>query len=69
METAERQEKVRCSLCGTEFSPDEHKCGGCALRKNCEIICCPNCGFGFPRESSMVTWLKKQFGKKRSEKN
>ena len=52
-------------MCGTEFDPDLNTCGGCMVRKDCKLICCPNCGFGIPEESKLASWLKRRLEKKR----
>jgi hypothetical protein len=67
MDTTEKKEQVKCTLCGAEFEPGENTCGGCALNRDCKTICCPNCGFGFPEESKLATWLKERIKRKRSE--
>ena len=58
MDVSDDGKTVKCTLCGAEFEPGGNTCGGCALRKDCKLICCPNCGFEFPEESKLVTWLK-----------
>lgn len=41
----------RCALCGCEFDAREQGCRpSCPLSKGCGMICCPRCGYGFPRE-------------------
>lgn len=67
MERAEKN-KMKCSLCGAEFDPEANTCGGCALRKDCTLTCCPNCGLEVPKESRLVSWIRKQ-GEKRRERN
>ena len=54
----EKKEMMKCSLCGAVFEPRQNTCGGCTLRKDCRLICCPNCGFEIPEESKLITWLK-----------
>lgn len=60
MDTIDTDTKIKCSLCGEIFEPDENTCGGCIVRKNCQLICCPRCGFGMPRESKLFAWLKER---------
>jgi hypothetical protein len=55
-------ERITCALCGLKFDPAAATtCGGCVLNKNCELICCPNCGYEIPPESSLVTFVRKIF--------
>ncbi|MBI4831640.1 MAG: hypothetical protein HY801_08825 [Candidatus Lindowbacteria bacterium] len=65
MDTAERDTKMTCTLCGAVFEPDENTCGGCVLHKDCKVVCCPNCGFGIPKESKFVSWLREHLGKQK----
>lgn len=58
MDAGEKNSGIKCSLCGAVFKSAENTCGGCALKKDCRIICCPNCGFRIPEESNLVSWLK-----------
>jgi hypothetical protein len=67
MDTSKTENKIKCSLCGAIFEPDSNTCGGCALNKDCKLICCPNCGFGIPGESKLSKWLKKKHEKQGSE--
>jgi len=66
MNMAEGNMTIKCSLCGTVFEPAENTCNGCIVRKNCKLICCPNCGFGIPAESQILGWLKERGKEKRS---
>ena len=67
VETAGNDNMIKCSLCGAVFEPDGNTCGGCALRKDCKLICCPNCGFEIPEESKLITWFKEYKKRKGSE--
>jgi ribosomal protein L37E len=67
MDAARKDTEMTCTLCGAMFSPDENTCGGCVLHKECKVICCPNCGFGMPKESRFVSWLREHVGKQRGE--
>jgi uncharacterized C2H2 Zn-finger protein len=50
---------LRCPLCGKEFVESEMKCtSGCLLSKNCNLLCCPNCGYTFKEQSAIVDFLK-----------
>ena len=65
MNTIENDTEITCTLCGAVFEPDENTCGGCALHKDCRLVCCPNCGYGIPEESKLVSWLKRRLEKRR----
>ena len=57
----------QCPLCGKSFDPSEMKgCSGCLLSKQCNLICCPNCGYRYKEQSTLVDLFKKLF-KKRGE--
>jgi Fe2+ transport system protein FeoA len=37
---------IVCSLCGQRFDASEHQaCQNCPLQKECNLVCCPNCGY------------------------
>ncbi len=37
---------MKCSLCGYEFDETDRSCHtGCPMSKNCNLICCPHCGY------------------------
>lgn len=67
MESTDKKQTVRCSLCGTEFTPSDHLCGGCVVRRECRLVCCPNCGFGMPEESKLAGWLRNRMKKKEKD--
>jgi rubredoxin len=50
---------MKCALCGFEFDPDKNECKGCAINKNCNTICCPNCGYSTVVKSGIIDWIKK----------
>lgn len=55
----------QCPLCGKKFTPGEMKgCSGCLLSKQCELICCPHCGYSYKEESALVNLFKKFLKKK-----
>jgi hypothetical protein len=54
----------RCPLCGKQFSEGEVKCSGCLLSKNCNLLCCPHCGYSYKEQSAIVDFFKK-FSRKR----
>jgi hypothetical protein len=42
-----------CPLCGHDFDPAGAGCRpSCPLAKGCRVLCCPACGYSFPRESA-----------------
>jgi hypothetical protein len=49
---------VKCPLCGKEFIEGEMKCSGCLLSKNCNLLCCPHCGYSFKERSAIVDFFK-----------
>jgi hypothetical protein len=39
----------QCPLCGRAF--DAKGCRpSCPMSAGCHVVCCPNCGYGFPQE-------------------
>ena len=67
VEATGKDNMIKCSLCGAVFEPDGNTCGGCALRKDCKLICCPNCGFETPEESKLIAWFKEHKKRKGRE--
>ena len=57
-------EMHRCPLCGKLFSENEVKCSGCLLSRNCNLLCCPNCGYSFKEKSAIIDFFKKLMKKK-----
>jgi hypothetical protein len=51
--------EYKCPLCGCEFGRSSEKCRACPMAGGCNIICCPNCGYGFAEESRLVGWIKR----------
>jgi len=53
---------MKCTLCGYEFDPAkaEKACKRCLLRKGCNLIRCPNCGFETPPDPEWFKRCKKQ---------
>ena len=49
----------QCPLCGFRFSEGKEVCGSCGLSGGCEAVGCPHCGYQFPLESSILTWLRR----------
>ncbi len=54
----------RCPLCGKQFSEGDVKCSGCLLSKNCNLLCCPHCGYSYKERSAIVDFAKKFLGRK-----
>jgi hypothetical protein len=37
---------IECGLCGYSYNPDQHvACQTCPLHSNCNLVCCPACGY------------------------
>lgn len=61
---------VACPLCGSKYNRDQAKCSGCPIGKNCNVICCPHCGYQtvddtyikniFTRIRSFMLWVKQK---------
>jgi hypothetical protein len=55
-----------CALCSASFDPAGLGCRPtCPLAKACTTVCCPNCGYSFPRSDSglagrLARWLKRE---------
>jgi hypothetical protein len=49
----------KCPLCGYQFDRPDKKCRACPMSGSCNVICCPNCGYGFVGESRIVAWLRR----------
>lgn len=50
---------MKCPLCGYAFVDGETPlCHKCPLHKNCDLVCCPNCGYQWPQESQLLKWAK-----------
>jgi hypothetical protein len=48
---------LTCALCGHIFDPQAQPgCRSCPLRPNCNLVCCPACGYETvdPGRSSLV---------------
>jgi hypothetical protein len=60
----EMKTTLKCPLCGKEFDEGAMKCGGCLLSKNCNLICCPHCGYSFKERSAIVDFVKSLWKRK-----
>ncbi|MFC1553535.1 hypothetical protein ACFL7D_02770 [candidate division KSB1 bacterium] len=53
---------VKCPLCQHEFDPEIENCHtGCYLSPNCSALKCPECGYEFVEQSSIVNFFRKLF--------
>ncbi len=62
---------MKCPLCGYEFDETELGCvAECPLSADCQMICCPHCGFqGIdPNRSMVVGWFQRLQQRLRGEK-
>lgn len=50
-----------CGLCGLRFTHGGKVCTSCALSGGCDLVKCPGCGFQFPRESRVVSLVRRLF--------
>jgi hypothetical protein len=48
-----------CGLCGNRFTHGGLVCGTCPMETGCALVRCPNCGFQFPRSSSVVDFFRR----------
>ncbi|MBI4764952.1 MAG: hypothetical protein HY787_10145 [Deltaproteobacteria bacterium] len=56
----DKEAKYTCSLCGQTFVMDRRTCpSACPLSRHCNLVCCPNCGFSFPKGSRTVEFIKR----------
>ena len=54
-----------CPLCGKSFKQSEMKtCSGCFLSKQCDLICCPHCGYSYKERSALIDFIKNLFKKR-----
>jgi hypothetical protein len=56
----------QCLLCGLRFTHGGLVCGGCPLRRGCDLVACPGCSYTFPRSSRLVEWAKRLLRRGRS---
>jgi hypothetical protein len=55
---------MTCALCGLKFTEAQaaaSACAACPLHHGCKLVCCPRCGYEFPR---VPLWLQALAGKK-----
>jgi hypothetical protein len=62
------KEEFKCALCGNRFTVNEESCPkACPFSEHCNLVCCPNCGYSFPKDSKTVAFFRNLFSRK--EKN
>ena len=50
---SDRDHDATCPLCGSRFDPEGKGCRpSCPLAAGCSVICCPACGYSYPREDA-----------------
>jgi Fe2+ transport system protein FeoA len=65
-----KETKTTCALCGHQYLPESHQeCISCPVQPDCNIICCPSCGFSDvdPSRSKAVNWISSNFFKRSSD--
>ncbi len=63
---------MKCPLCGYEFDESELGCEAeCPLSTDCQMVCCPHCGFqGIdPSSSAVVGWFQRLRKRLRGEES
>ena len=56
-----------CPVCGYRFDPVSNKaCVGCPVGTKCDMVCCPNCHYGWVESSSIVSKILKLFKKEKT---
>jgi hypothetical protein len=50
---------IDCGMCGHSFTRQEGAAcqRGCPMASGCGMVTCPSCGYEFPPESKIVTFL------------
>ncbi len=54
----EKEVSHQCPLCGKLFSEEKMACAGCLLSKDCNLLCCPHCGYSYKERSAIIDFLK-----------
>ena len=56
MVTETKSAAVKCPLCGLVFRTEDSEslCSKCPLSRFCKLLCCPNCGYKFPGDVSVI---------------
>ncbi|MCX8104105.1 MAG: ferrous iron transport protein A, partial [Candidatus Bipolaricaulota bacterium] len=52
---------MKCALCGFEFAEADARrpCASCPLGTQCDLVCCPNCGYQTPGEPQWLSRLRR----------
>ena len=59
----------KCPLCGGAVPSDRSHCArGCPMARNCRILCCPHCGYGFVEDSTVATGIGRLVDRLRRKK-
>ena len=49
-----------CALCGLRYDESAQGCRpSCPLSRNCNLVCCPNCGHGAVKEGALAQGVRK----------
>ena len=49
-----------CGLCGFTYDENGQGCRpSCPMSRGCNLVCCPNCGHGTPREGRVAQGLRR----------
>ncbi|HEV3193627.1 MAG TPA: hypothetical protein VGY54_24145 [Polyangiaceae bacterium] len=50
---------IDCGMCGHAFTREEGAAcqGGCPMATGCGMVTCPSCGYEFPPESKLLTFV------------
>lgn len=61
---------ITCPMCGHTFDPDLHAtCAACPLKKGCQLVCCPACGFETVNpQHSVLARLVMDFSNRRGDR-
>ncbi len=65
--SAEGATVFTCALCGTRFTHGRQVCGACPLNRGCSLVSCPHCGYGFPRSSRLIDWMRRLWSRAKRE--
>jgi DNA-directed RNA polymerase subunit RPC12/RpoP len=60
-----RDDRIRCPLCGTRYSPAEARAcrTACPLHDGCGLLRCPRCGHEVPAPTRLTRWLSRLLGR------
>lgn len=62
---------MKCPLCGCKFDRNDERCHAkCPLAANCQVICCPECGYQTVDESrGFVGRMSRWMGRRRRHRH